>query len=153
MACAWRALYGQANGAELFLLCMGALSLCCSFCWNGLVIFFFLFFLSRNGSLHFLATCIKSLNVFLYVNHFTKLLISHCMQLGNYLFVLLAYYIPHAFGAAEKFALNVFPYVWTYLSMVYNCFEKECIKHIVALGLLMSWEVGIYKQLKWLSRL
>ena len=105
------ALYGQANGAELFLLCMGALSLCCSFCWNGLVIFFFLFFLSRNGSLHFLATCIKSLNVFLYVNHFTKLLISHCMQLGNYLFVLLAYYITHAFGATEKFALNVFPYI------------------------------------------
>ena len=52
----------------------------------------------------------------LHANHYTGVLISHCMQLGNYLFVLLAYYMPHAFGATEKFSLNVFPYTWTYLS-------------------------------------
>ena len=38
------------------------------------------------------------------------------MQLGNYLFVLLAYYMPHAFGATKKFSLNVFPYARIYLS-------------------------------------
>ena len=26
--------------------------------------------------------------------------------------------------------------------MVYNCFEKECIKHSVALKLQMSWDLG-----------
>ena len=26
--------------------------------------------------------------------------------------------------------------------MVYNCFEKECIKHFVALKLQMSWDLG-----------
>nr|POE62056.1 protein detoxification 13 [Quercus suber] len=40
MAGALRALYEQANGAELFLLHMGVLSLFCSFCWNGFVILF-----------------------------------------------------------------------------------------------------------------
>ena len=104
---ALRALYGQANGTELFLLHMGVLSLFCSFCYIGFVIFFS--FCQENGSLHVLATCIKSLHILilLHANHYSKLLISHCMQLVSYLFVLLAYYyIPYAFGATTKFALK-----------------------------------------------
>ena len=55
------------------------------------------------------STCIKSLHILilLHANHYSKLLISHCMQLVSYLFVLLAYYyIPYAFGATTKFALK-----------------------------------------------
>ena len=107
MAGALRALYGQANGTELFLLHMGFLSLSCSFCYIGFKIFFP--FCQENGSLHVLATCIKSLHILilLHANHYSKLLISHCMQLVSYLFVLLAYYyIPYAFGATTKFALK-----------------------------------------------
>ena len=126
MAGALRALYGQANGAELFLLHMGFLSLFYSLCWNGFVILF-CSFCQESGSLHFLATCIKSIHILLHANQYSRLQISHCMQLGNY--------------------LNVFSYSWTCLCMVYNHFEKECIKHFVALRLQMSWEVGIHKQL------
>ena len=81
----------------------------------GMVCLTFFVLCQENGRLHFLARHIKSLNILLHANHYTRLLISHCMQLGNYLFVLLAYYMPHAFGATEKFSLNVFPYTWTYL--------------------------------------